>query len=90
MYWAQSPLADCLSPDLVARLPTVQTDLVFEPHKDEVLPIHHGGTGELLLPVEAPYAVRYRRKAFLKLLSEGVNIRVRWNPISRASTAELN
>ncbi|KAK0740157.1 hypothetical protein B0T18DRAFT_439943 [Schizothecium vesticola] len=75
VYWAQSPLVDCLPPDLAARLPTVQTDLIFKPHKDEVLPIHHGGTGELLRSVEAPYAVRYRRKAFLKLLSEGVNIR---------------
>jgi len=85
VYWAQSPLADCLPPDLVARLPTVQTDPAFEPHKGEVLPIHHGETGELLRPVEAPYAVRYRRKAFLKLLSEGVDIRVRWTPTSRAS-----
>lgn len=74
VYWAQSPLVDCLPPDLAARLPTVQTDLVFKPNKNEVLPIHHGGTGELIQPVEAPYAVRYRRKAFLKLLGEGVDI----------------
>ncbi|KAK4444712.1 FAD/NAD(P)-binding domain-containing protein [Podospora aff. communis PSN243] len=75
IYWAQSRLEECLPSEITNRLHTVQADPNAKPSADSVLPIYDGITGEMLSPAGAPFAVRYRRRAWLGLIGEGVDIR---------------
>ncbi|KAK0631243.1 hypothetical protein B0T14DRAFT_559063 [Immersiella caudata] len=74
IYWAQSRLEECLPDAIRQRLQTVQADPAARPSADSVLPIYDGITGEMLSPAGAPFAVRYRRRAWLGLIGEGLDI----------------
>lgn len=43
--------------------------------EDETMPIFNGKTGELLKAVPIPYNIRLARKKFLKLISQGIDIK---------------
>ncbi|RDL39632.1 FAD protein [Venustampulla echinocandica] len=77
LYWARSRLHECLSEDIWPLLKTVQTSPNYEPVADSVMPVHNGETGELLKNLPAPWSVRLRRKKFIELLSNGID--VKWN-----------
>lgn len=48
------------------------------------MPIFNGKTEELMKAVPAPYNIRLARRRFLKLISQGLDIRVRFsNPSNR-------
>jgi hypothetical protein len=59
---------------------TVQTDANFETDENTSMPIHNGQTGELLNPMPCPFGWRVRRKMWLKMLQDGVDIKVRPAP----------
>jgi hypothetical protein len=54
----------------------VQTDPNYRPSSDSVMPVHNGETGELLKNLPAPWSLRLRRKKWLELISNGVDIKV--------------
>lgn len=41
------------------------------------MPIYNGQTGELLNVLPAPFNLRLQRRKFIKLISTGIDIRVR-------------
>jgi hypothetical protein len=55
---------------------TVQTDPSHKPSEDTVMPVYNGQTGELLKDLPAPFSLRLHRRRWLKMLSEGVDIKV--------------
>ncbi|KAG9246907.1 hypothetical protein BJ878DRAFT_539860 [Calycina marina] len=75
IYWAQSRLDECLTPDLRALVKSVQTDPSYTPSADSIMPLHNGKTGELMRNIPAPYSLRLRRKRWLQLLSKNVDIK---------------
>ncbi|KAK4140987.1 uncharacterized protein C8A04DRAFT_31422 [Dichotomopilus funicola] len=75
IYWAQSRIAECLTPELNALIDTVQTDPSYRHHAGSTMPIHNGATGELLKELPAPHAIRLRRRAWLDLIRTGLDVR---------------
>ena len=68
-------LETCLPPDLQSRLLSVQVDN-HAPTADYAIPIFNGGTGELMRNMPAPNSLRVRRTELVKLLGEGIDIKV--------------
>ena len=77
IYWAQSRITECLTPELNALIGTVQTDPSYQPHEGSIVPIYNGTTGDRVKEVDAPFAIRLRRRAWLDLLRTGLDVRVR-------------
>ncbi|KXX79373.1 FAD-dependent urate hydroxylase [Madurella mycetomatis] len=75
IYWAQSRIEECLAPELYALIDTVQTDRAYRHTEGSVLPIYNGMTGESLRDLPAPHAIRLRRRAWLDLIRNGLNLR---------------
>ncbi|KAK3296637.1 uncharacterized protein B0H64DRAFT_415985 [Chaetomium fimeti] len=75
VYWAQSRIEECLTPELNLLLDTVQTDPSYRRHAESVLPVYHGVTGEILQPIPAPYAIRLKRRAFVDMIKKGLDVR---------------
>ncbi|KAL2016598.1 hypothetical protein VTK56DRAFT_3255 [Thermocarpiscus australiensis] len=75
VYWAQSRIEECLTPELNAWVDTVQTDPSYRRVPESVCPIYHGGTGKILKNAPAPNAIRLRRRAWLDLIRTGVDVR---------------
>lgn len=75
IYWAQSPLNDCLPNDLRSEIFNAQVDDV-KPSADTYLPAYNGETGEELKKIPAPYYLRLRRRDLSKVLGSGIDIRV--------------
>ncbi|KAK4155973.1 hypothetical protein C8A00DRAFT_41448 [Chaetomidium leptoderma] len=75
VYWAQSRIEECLTPELNALIDTVQTDSSYRRYEGSVCPIRNGVTGELLKDIATPYAIRLRRRAWLHLISTGLDVR---------------
>ena len=59
-----------------ARVVNVQTDPRHRPSEDTVMPIYNGQTGEHMKDLPAPFSIRLHRRRWLKMLSDGVNIKV--------------
>jgi hypothetical protein len=76
LYWAQSRVDECLSEELRARIFGVQPDTSQRPLEDPVIPAYNGQTGELLKDLPAPFSIRLHRRRWLKMLSDGVDIKV--------------
>ncbi|KAH6838344.1 hypothetical protein B0I37DRAFT_387560 [Chaetomium sp. MPI-CAGE-AT-0009] len=74
VYWAQSRIEECLTPELNARIDTVQTDPSYRRHAESILPIYNGMTGELRQALPAPYAIRLKRKAWVDMIKEGLDV----------------
>ncbi|KAK2761710.1 hypothetical protein FQN54_001538 [Arachnomyces sp. PD_36] len=74
IYWAQSPLSECLPSELAAQLETVQVDS-HTPSAEDDMPIYNGQTGELLKLLPTPFSLRLQRRKFVKLISCGIDIR---------------
>ncbi|PQE03107.1 fad binding domain-containing protein [Rutstroemia sp. NJR-2017a BVV2] len=85
IYWAQSRLDECLTARLKALLYSVQTEpertalkilsSTYTPNAASVLPVHNGETGLLMKNIPAPWSLRLRRKKWLELLSQDLDIR---------------
>jgi len=90
IYWAQSRLDECLTPELRALVETVQTDPTYTPSAESVMPIHNGETGELMKNLAAPWSLRLRRKKWLQMLSKNVDIQVRSSPYSSLQRLNKN
>lgn len=78
IYWAQSPLNECLPHDLRSKIFTAQVDDV-EPAADTYLPVYNGETGEEMKKLPAPYYLRLRRREFSKVLEDGIDVHVRYS-----------
>jgi hypothetical protein len=76
IYWAQSRIEECLTPELNALIDTTQVDPSYRHYPESTLPIHNGVTGDLLKELPAPDAIRLRRRPWLNLLRTGVDVRV--------------
>ncbi|KAI9879127.1 MAG: hypothetical protein M1830_009514 [Pleopsidium flavum] len=74
IYWAQTPLGQCLPDEINCVIETAQVDS-HTPAADDIMPIYNGDTGLLLKAVPAPYSLRLQRRKFLKLISTGIDIR---------------
>ncbi|KAF2087053.1 FAD/NAD(P)-binding domain-containing protein, partial [Saccharata proteae CBS 121410] len=74
IYWAQSPLSECLPKSITDKLPEAQIDDHI-PSADDTLQVRNGLTGELMKEVPTPFNLRLRRKKFIELISEGIDIR---------------
>lgn len=59
---------------------TTQVDHV-PPSEDYVFPMFNGATGEYIYGVPAPNSLRIRRKAFVKMLGEGIDVEVCTNSL---------
>ena len=59
-----------------ARVIDVQTDPSHIPTEDTVMPVYNGQTGEHLKDLPAPFSIRLHRRRWLKMLSDGVDIKV--------------
>jgi hypothetical protein len=88
IYWAQSRLEECLPPSIMAELATAQTDINNKPSAETVLPVFDGITGELMSPLPAPWAVRYRRRGMLEVMERGVDVRYGKGIASLEATGE--
>ena len=75
IYWAQSPLSNCLPEELIQQIESAQVD-DHKPAESDFLPIFNSETGELMLAAPAPFSLRLHRRKFLKLISTGLDIRV--------------
>ncbi|KAK4033463.1 hypothetical protein C8A01DRAFT_40065 [Parachaetomium inaequale] len=75
IYWAQSRVEECLTPELNALIDTTQSDPSYRRYEESTLPIHNGVTGEVLKELPAPDAIRLRRRAWLNLIRAGVDVR---------------
>ena len=75
IYWAQSPLSDCLPEEIAQQLESVQVD-EHKPREDDFMPAFNAETSELLIAIPAPFSLRLHRRKFLKLISSGLDIRV--------------
>ncbi|EEB89818.1 hypothetical protein MPER_12048, partial [Moniliophthora perniciosa FA553] len=78
IYWAQSPLSQCLPEDITyKKVEATQVD-DLEPTKDFFMPIYDLSTGEEMIKVPMPYAMRLRRREFNRLLKEEGNLEVQY------------
>lgn len=84
IYWAQSRIEECLTSELTALIDTVQTDPSYRRHEGSVMPIYHGVTGERLKELDAPFAIRLNRRAWLDLLRTELDVRVSQFPARKA------
>ncbi|KAF2841942.1 FAD/NAD(P)-binding domain-containing protein [Patellaria atrata CBS 101060] len=73
IYWAQSPLGNCLPQELNDQLTACQVD-IHTPAADDILPVLNGKTGEVLKEVAAPFNLRLQRRKFIQLLGTGIDI----------------
>jgi hypothetical protein len=76
IYWAQSRIEECLTPELSALIDTVQTDPSYRRHEASTFPIYNGVTAEPLKKHITPDAIRLRRRAWLDLIRTGLDVRV--------------
>lgn len=88
IYWAQSPLSECLPEELAQQLESVQVD-DHKPSKVDFLPIFNAETCELLMATPAPFSLRLHRRKFLKLISTGLDIRVSFSKFVRKRALRL-
>ncbi|PQE32699.1 fad binding domain-containing protein [Rutstroemia sp. NJR-2017a WRK4] len=85
IYWAQTRLDECLTERLKALLYTVQTEPgravlrilspKYTPNAESILPVINGETGSLMKNIPAPWSLRLRRKKWLELLSQDLDVR---------------
>ncbi|KAJ9640316.1 hypothetical protein H2199_005855 [Coniosporium tulheliwenetii] len=73
IYWAQSPLEQCLPEDINNLLLTAQVDN-HVPNAKDAIPVFHGETGEKIKEIPAPYSLRLGKKKFTRLISRGLDI----------------
>ncbi|THU96340.1 FAD/NAD(P)-binding domain-containing protein [Dendrothele bispora CBS 962.96] len=76
VYWAQSRLGECLPEGVdekTLREKAQVDDYVAQ--EDFILPTFNAETGELMKNLPTPCSIRLQRRRFLKLLSQGVDIR---------------
>jgi hypothetical protein len=76
IYWAQSRLDECLTPDLKELLASVQTDPSYAISAESVMPVYNGETGQLLKDLPAPWSLRLARKKWLQMLGKDIGIKV--------------
>lgn len=65
-----------MTPELTALIDTVQTDPSYRRHEGSIVPVYNGVTGEKLKEIDAPFAIRLKRSAWLDLLRAGLDVRV--------------
>ncbi|ESK85483.1 fad binding domain-containing protein [Moniliophthora roreri MCA 2997] len=70
IYWAQSPLLQCLPEDITYRKVVATQVDDLEPTEDFFMPIYDLSTGEEMIKIPIPYAMRLRRREFIRLLKE--------------------
>lgn len=75
IYWAQTPLDDCLPMDIQGDLLAAQVDRIA-PNAEAFLPVFNGATGAPLKSIPTPFYLRMRRRALSRLLGRGLDIRV--------------
>lgn len=68
--------SECLPERIAKEVENAQVD-DHKPGPEEVMPIFNGQTEELMKAVPVPYNIRLARRRFLKLISQGLDIRVR-------------
>ncbi|KAF5373043.1 hypothetical protein D9758_001503 [Tetrapyrgos nigripes] len=75
VYWAQTPLAECL-PEGIDEKFLVENAQVddLKPTADFVLPFFNSETGDLLKEVPIPFSIRFAKRKFVGILSQGVDI----------------
>ena len=76
IYWAQSPLAECLPTNIQEALKKAQVDPTHTPDDKDTLLLLRAETGETLMRVPTPFNIRYNRSKFRKTISEGLDIHV--------------
>lgn len=76
IYWAQVPVGECLPQELGDLILSCQVDS-WIPSAEDYMPIYNVKDSELMKKVPVPYNIRLQRRNFLKLISRGVDIRVR-------------
>ncbi|RYP19110.1 hypothetical protein DL765_003526 [Monosporascus sp. GIB2] len=74
IYWAQSPLAECLPDELSAQVEDTQVD-ERKPSPDDKLRIFNGQSGELLKDIPVPNYLRLAKRRFCQMLTQGLDIR---------------
>lgn len=84
IYWAQTPLEECLPRDVRDKLLTAQVDRV-QPHADAFIPGLHAETGEEIQRIATPYYLRMRRRELSRVMGKDLDIRVRPGPPPRPS-----
>lgn len=53
----------------------MQPDPAMTVSEDTVMPLYNGKTGELMKDLPAPFSVRLRRKRWLEMLREGIDVK---------------
>ncbi|KAK0713299.1 hypothetical protein B0T26DRAFT_753425 [Lasiosphaeria miniovina] len=86
IFWAQAGIKECLPPEINALLATAQTDPSRPPAADSAISMFNGATGEMIGKVPAPYCVRLRRRAWLDLMEDGIDVRYNMKLVSIADS----
>lgn len=76
IYWAQTPLDECLLDDVRDKIITAQVDNI-QPSADDFLPVYNGLTSEIIHTIPTPHYIRLRRREFARVLGNEIDIRVR-------------
>ncbi|RYP90112.1 hypothetical protein DL770_003734 [Monosporascus sp. CRB-9-2] len=74
LYWAQSPLAECLPDELSAQVEDTQID-ERKPSPDDKLRTFNAQSGELLKDIPVPNYLRLAKRRFCQMLTQGLDIR---------------
>ncbi|KAK7052880.1 hypothetical protein VNI00_004200 [Paramarasmius palmivorus] len=75
IYWAQTPLASCLPPEITEERVTVTQVDDLTPSADDTCPIYDASTGETMIVLPTPFAMRLQRRKFVNLISEGLDVK---------------
>lgn len=73
IYWSQTPLSECLPEEVQNKVMTAQVDNIV-PKADAYLPAFNGEIGDLIHKIPTPHYLRLRRKEFVRVLGEGIDI----------------
>lgn len=76
IYHAKPQFDECVPEDIRARLTTALVDPIRGLSEHDVFPLINGETGDLLLTVPTPNAIRLNRSKFRALIAEGLDVQV--------------
>ncbi|KAK3386095.1 hypothetical protein B0H63DRAFT_523416 [Podospora didyma] len=74
IYWAQSRIEESLPPGTHARIETAVTDPTYKSGPNSVIPIFNGSTCELMKNLDAAYGIRLKRRAWLDVIKDGIDV----------------
>lgn len=76
IYWAQTPLDECLPQDVRDQILTALVDRL-PPHPDAFMPGFNAATGDEIHRIPTPHYLRMRRRELSRVLGKELDIRVR-------------